>query len=385
VRIAILISYIFAMLVAVTMPASSETRVALVIGNSSYQNVPFLPNPTNDATDISASLTRLGFSVRTLTNAKYDDMRRGLLEFGRQARGSDMAVVFFAGHGIQLAGENWLIPVDAQLATDMDVANEAIGLQAVTRAVSNTTKLGLVILDACRSNPFLPKMQSTNVQRSVERGFSRVEPSENVLVAYAAREGTTAADGSGRNSPFTRSLLNNLESPGLEISYLFRIVRDDVLQATRREQQPFLYGSLSKEMIYLKSPPVDAVLAAANAKPQPNIRDAGRAVGAEAATVDSRVSLGLNVIAIDPDVRAQYSIRSAVKGLLIKEVASSSDSAAKRILEGDVIVEVAQQAVSKPDDFKRRVDELKRDGKRSVLLLISNKEGERRFVAVSLD
>lgn len=191
------------------------------MGNSSYQNVPFLPNPVNDATDISASLTRLGFNVETLLNAGYDDMRRALIDFSQQARGTDFALIYFAGHGVQMGGENWLIPVDAQLQTDLNVADEAIGLQSLTRAVSNTTKLGLVILDTCRSNLFLPKMETTNVQRAVERGFSRVEPSDNVLVAYSARDGTTASDGSGRNSPFTQSLLRNIETPGLEVQFLF--------------------------------------------------------------------------------------------------------------------------------------------------------------------
>jgi len=235
--------------------ARAGTRVAFVIGNSAYQNGPLLPNPVNDAHDVSASLRRLGFTVNTLINAKFDDMRRALIEFTRQARGAELAVIFFAGHGIQMGGENWLIPIDAQLASDLDVANEAIGLQSMTRAVSNTTRLGLVILDACRNNPFLPGMQITNVSRAVERGLSRVEPSDNVLVAYSARDGTTARDGSGRNSPFTTSLLKNLETPGLEVRFLFANVRDDVMAATNREQQPFVYGSLSKEQICLISCP----------------------------------------------------------------------------------------------------------------------------------
>src|SRR5262245_26738737 len=200
---------------------------------------------------MSASLRRLGFTVNTLTDVKFDEMRLGLIEFGRQARGAELAVIFFAGHGIQMGGENWLIPTDAQLASDLDVANEAIGLQSMVRAVSNTSKLGLVILDACRTNPFLPKMQMTNVARAVDRGLSRIEPSDNVLVAYAARDGTTARDGSGRNSPFTASLLKNIETPGLEVRFLFANVRDEVMAATNREQQPFVYGSLSKEQICL--------------------------------------------------------------------------------------------------------------------------------------
>jgi hypothetical protein len=240
--------------IATPCSGNAEQRVALVIGNSTYQNVSALPNPVNDASDISDSLKRLGFGVTTLTNAKFDDMRRALIGFGQQARGAEFAVVFFAGHGMEIGGENWLIPIDAQLATDLDVANETIGLQSLTRAVSNTTKLGLVILDACRSNPFLPKMQRTNLTRAVDRGFTRVEPNDNVLVAYSARDGTTANDGSGRNSPFTGSLLKNIETPGLEVTFLFRIVRDDVMAATKRAQQPFIYGSLSKDFVYLKPP-----------------------------------------------------------------------------------------------------------------------------------
>jgi len=251
-----------------------------VIGNSAYQNAPLLPNPVNDAADVSTALRRLGFTVNTVTNAKFDEMRRALIEFGRQARGAELAVIFFAGHGVQMAGDNWLIPTDAQLASDLDVANEAIGLQAMIRAVSNTSRLGLVILDACRNNPFLPGMQITNVARSVERGLSRIEPSDNVMVAYAARDGTTARDGAGRNSPFTASLLKNLETPGLEIRFLFANVRDDVMAATNREQQPFVYGSLSKEQICLSgcAPPSNGAKApepaASQAKSGPRPEDA---------------------------------------------------------------------------------------------------------------
>ena len=130
--------------------ALGASRVALVIGNGAYQKVETLPNPPNDATDIAASLGRLGFSVRTLTDARFEDMRRGLIEFGREAREADMAVVFFAGHGMEIGGENWLIPVDAELRNDTDAENEAISLRAVMLQVANARGLGLVILDACR-------------------------------------------------------------------------------------------------------------------------------------------------------------------------------------------------------------------------------------------
>jgi len=241
-------------------PAVAQTKVALVIGNSAYRSVPMLPNPAHDAADVAASFERLGFSVRLVTDATYDDMRKALLEFGRKANDAEMAVIFFAGHGMEVGGENWLIPVDAELKIDVNTEQEAIALHSVITAVSSASKLGMVMLDACRNNPFLAKMNRTAVTRAVDRGLARIEPVSNVLVAYAAKDGTVAADGSGRNSPFTSALLEHLETPGLEINFLFRNVRDEVVAATRGAQQPFVYGSLSKEAIYLKPPVATSAL-----------------------------------------------------------------------------------------------------------------------------
>jgi hypothetical protein len=182
-------------------------------------------------------------------------MRRALIEFGSRAHGAEMAVVFFAGHGMEIGGENWLVPVDAELRSDINVENESIGLRSLILTVSSASKLGLVILDACRNNPFAARMQRSMRLRAVDRGLARVEPSGSVLVAYAARDGTTATDGSARNSPFTAALLRHIETPGLEINFLFRNVRDDVLTATGRQQEPYVYGSLSREAIYLRAAP----------------------------------------------------------------------------------------------------------------------------------
>jgi hypothetical protein len=246
-------------------------RVALVIGNSAYRNVPALPNPANDAGDVAAALKRLGFAVTLITNASFDEMRRGLIALGRDAAGADMAAVYFAGHGMEISGENWLIPVDAELGKETDAANEAVSLRSVMLQVSNTTSLGLVILDACRNNPFAAKMQRSLALRAViGSGLGRIEPVGNVLVAYAARDGTTALDGDGRNSPFAAALLHNIETPGVEVTFMFRNVRDDVMEATGNEQQPFVYGSLSRKAIYLAGQPSPADQAStkqANAAP----------------------------------------------------------------------------------------------------------------------
>jgi uncharacterized caspase-like protein len=228
-------------------------RIALVIGNSAYKNVAALDNPGNDANDVGAAFERLGFEVLRVKDGTFDGMRRGLLDFARKARGSEIAIVFFAGHGMEVGGENYLIPVDAELKADVDVDHEAIALKSITPLVENASRLGVVILDACRNNPFSSKMQRTVRTRAVSRGLAAVEPTGNVLIAFAAREGTTAADGVGRNSPFSASLLKHIETPGLEINFLFRNVRDDVLEATKRAQLPFVYGSLSRDAIYLKA------------------------------------------------------------------------------------------------------------------------------------
>ena len=238
-------------------PASADgKRVALVIGNSAYRNVPELANPANDAGDIAAAFRRLGFAVTLMTNATFDEMRRGLIAFGRDAAAADMAALYFAGHGMEISGENWLIPIDAELTRDTDAENEAISLRSVMLQVSNTTSLGLVMLDACRNNPFAAKMRRSLALREAGRGgLGRIEPVGNVLVAYAARDGTTALDGDGRNSPFAAALLHNIETPGVEVTFMFRNVRDDVMEATGNEQQPFVYGSLSRKAIYLAGQP----------------------------------------------------------------------------------------------------------------------------------
>jgi len=252
----ILVSFVFAIcgVLIATLPGNAANRVALVIGNAAYEKVPLLPNPTRDAAAIGESLSRLGFTVTRLDNGTASAMRKSIVEFGRTAEGSEMAVVFYAGHGMEVGGENWLIPIDAELRSDTDAENEAVSLKGITLQVGKASKLGLVILDACRNNPFNAKMRRSLTTRSVSRGLAPTEPTDNVLVAYAAKDGTVASDGDGKNSPFTKALLRHLEAPGLEITFMFRAVRDEVMAETRREQQPFVYGSLSKEAIYLKPP-----------------------------------------------------------------------------------------------------------------------------------
>ncbi|NNE21812.1 MAG: caspase family protein [Rhizobiales bacterium] len=243
---------------ALTVTAAEARRVALVIGNSAYQNVTQLPNPRNDAADLAHGLQQVGFEVLLKNDLDFDALRRALRDFSDRAVGAEMALVYFAGHGIEIAKQNYLIPVDARLKTDRDVQFEAVPLDFVLSAVEGAKSLRLVLLDACRNNPFAGSMKMTNPNRSIGRGLSSIEPTAGTLVSYAAKEGTTADDGEGRNSPYTTALLANLTEPGLEVNFLFRKVRDHVLNATGGRQEPFTYGSLPGKRIYLKPPQQNA-------------------------------------------------------------------------------------------------------------------------------
>ena len=239
----------------VAAAAGAAERVALVIGNSDYEHVSPLPNPLKDAADIGAALTRLGFTVTSVDDASYNDLRLGLLEFEEAAADSEIAVVFYAGHGIEMGGVNYLVPVDARLERDRAVMNEAMDLPRVLASVEGASTLGMVILDACRDNPF--PVRSSGVKRSVRRGLAKVEDADlpgTTIVAYAAKEGTTADDGKrGENSPYTKALLKYLKEPGLEVGKLFRLVRAEVLRETKDQQQPVRYGELPPEDVYLAS------------------------------------------------------------------------------------------------------------------------------------
>ena len=233
----------------------SSKRVALVIGNSGYASVGALNNPKNDAREMAAALRRLGFNqVMELYDLDQGAMSRALRDFGDHAAGAEWAVVFFSGHGVEVNGTNYLIPIDAQLKRDAHVADEAISLDRVQAKVDAASRFGLVILDACRNNPFLSRMvRAGGATRSVGQGLGVIEPEGNVLVAYAAKHGTFAEDGTEKHSPFTEALLRHIEEPDLEVSILFRRIRDDVRKKTDRRQDPFVYGSLGSELLYFKT------------------------------------------------------------------------------------------------------------------------------------
>jgi tetratricopeptide (TPR) repeat protein len=227
---------------------NTDHRVALVIGNSAYENVAALPNPERDANLVADVLKRTGFeSVTLLTNLRKDALVGALRNFAAHAETADWAIVYYAGHGMEVGGINYLIPTDAKIAADRDIGFEAVPLEQALNAAERAKKLRLVILDACRDNPFANQMKRTLTvaSRSVSRGLAAVEPEAGTLVVYAAKDGETALDGDGSNSPFAAAFVKNLPTPGLEVRRLFDFVRDDVMEATNRKQKPFSYGSIS--------------------------------------------------------------------------------------------------------------------------------------------
>ena len=235
-------------------PAVAAKRIALVIGNSVYEQVPQLQNPVQDATAMSQMFKAAAFDAVTLKlDLKASEMRRALRDFSDDARDADIAIIYFAGHGLEIQGINYLIPVDAVLERDIDAFDEAVPLDRLLHAMEPARQLRLVILDACRDNPFAKSMKHGSSSRPVDRGLARMEQgglagvgptSLDTLVAFAAKAGSTAADGDARNSPFTAALIKFLPTPGLDLRKAFGFVRDEVLKVTHNQQEPFIYGSL---------------------------------------------------------------------------------------------------------------------------------------------
>ncbi|MCK1734538.1 tetratricopeptide repeat protein [Bradyrhizobium sp. 138] len=226
-------------------PGSAGRRVALVIGNGAYKNAHALPNPPRDSKLIAGVLRDLGFqSVMETKDLTRDTFFQTLKAFAEEAEKADWAVVYYAGHGFEIGGVNYLVPVDARLTADKDAETEAVALEQVIAAVGAARKVRLVVLDACRDNPFAPAMQRTLSLKLVDKGFSNIEPGAGFMVVYAAKHGETAMDGDGSaNSPFATALAREIKQPRIEIRKLFDIIRDDVWAATRHGQQPFTYGS----------------------------------------------------------------------------------------------------------------------------------------------
>lgn len=223
-------------------------RVALIVGNAQYENTSTLANPANDAEVVAASARKAGFDdVTVAQNLSIKEFQGALRDFRTKANGADVAMVYYAGHGIEGQGKNWLIPVDAELNADLDLPYEALNLDRVVEAVSGA-QIRMVVLDACRNNPFAGTWKSET--RSLARGLAGID-ADDILVIYAAAPGQTAVDGDGNNSPFASSFANRLPQAGLPVQLLGGMVRDDVLTATGGAQRPFVSASITGTPVYL--------------------------------------------------------------------------------------------------------------------------------------
>jgi hypothetical protein len=234
--------------------AFADKRVAFVVGNSAYRNVAPLPNPAVDARSMAKLLRNVGFDVVEGSNLTRDKMTEKLLDFGKKAEGADVALFFYAGHGIAVNGTNYLLPIDADLKSEMDVKlGAAINVDLTLEQTMGDAKVKLVFLDACRDNPFAAKIRSAKATRSlsVESGLADMKSGQGTLIAFATGPGQTALDGeAGTNSPFTRALLANIASPGVEIQQAMTRVRAQVNEETNKNQLPWGHTDLIGE-VYL--------------------------------------------------------------------------------------------------------------------------------------
>jgi caspase domain-containing protein/putative peptidoglycan binding protein len=228
--------------------AKADKRVAFVLGNSAYKNVAPLPNPAIDAKSMAKVLRNVGFEVVEGANLTRDRMTERLLEFGKKAEGADVALFFYAGHGIAINGTNYLLPVDADLKSEMDVKlGAAINIDVTLEQTMSDAKVKLVFLDACRDNPFAARIRSAKATRSVnvQAGLAEMKSGEGTLIAFATGPGQTALDGeAGTNSPFTRALMANIASPGVEIQQAMTKVRAQVNEETNKGQLPWGHTNL---------------------------------------------------------------------------------------------------------------------------------------------
>lgn len=246
--------------------AQADRRVAFVVGNGAYKNVAALPNPSIDAKAIAGALRNVGFEVVEGTNLTRDKMTERLLDFGKKAQGADIAVFFYAGHGIAISGTNYLLPIDADIKSEMDVKlGAAINIDLTLDQTMGDAKVKLVFLDACRDNPFAAKIKANSATRSVsvQTGLAEMKSGEGTLIAFATGPGQTALDGTeGGNSPFTRALLANITKPGVEIQQAMTQVRAQVNEETNKGQLPWGHTNLIGA-VYLNGAPAPGAAAAA--------------------------------------------------------------------------------------------------------------------------
>ena len=344
-RIAMMIAALFVMTSAAF---AAPDRVALVIGMADYAAVSKLRNTSRDAQLISDKLTGIGFTVTTLVDRPRAEVLKAMADFSFRSETADLAMIYFAGHGVSVEGKNFLIPVDAKISSNADLFDQAIELDQLLATVDKARKMRIVVLDSCRNNPFgggltddagsgprqVSAVTTATAEAEASRGLAAAagmsvpSPDRGTLVAYAARDGSTALDGNGANSPFATALAEKLVQPGLEISLMFRQVRDEVMKSTQNKQEPNTYGSLPGVPFYLAGTPEQfQELNASNpAEAWSKIRPDQEAQMLELAKAgDQRSLLGMAYIRLYPDSPLYNPTEGAE--FLIKAVETGSPEA----------------------------------------------------------
>jgi uncharacterized caspase-like protein len=235
-------------LVLVACPAAAQgKRVALVIGNSAYEHAPRLSNPRNDATDMAAALKQHGFQVIEGFDLNKAAFERKVREFASAMQGAQVGVFFYAGHGLQVAGHNYLVPIDAQLSTAAALDFEMVGLDLVHRTMEREAQTNILFLDACRDNPLARNLARSMGTRSTEvgKGLAAVESGVGTLISFSTQPGNVALDGAGRNSPFAGALVRHMSASSEDLGALLIAVRNDVMKETERKQVPWEHSALT--------------------------------------------------------------------------------------------------------------------------------------------
>ncbi len=418
--------FVFVFVIGTASAVLAEKRVALVIGNGAYPSIGRLGNPPNDAKLMARTLRQLGFSVIERINVNQKNMKKAIKAFGDQLAnaGKDaVGLFYYAGHGVQVGGTNYLIPVNVDIQDEGDVDIEAVSANTVQNGMAFAgNRLNIIIMDACRNNPFKRSF------RSATRGLSRMDATKGTLIAYATSPGDVAADGKGKNSPYTQALSQALLTPGLTVERAFKKVRNSVVTVTKGKQVPWEASSLTGADFYflpgssktavvtpkpqLKPAPQQAdIVAWQSIQNSSNLRDFETFMRAfpnspfvgfarnrlstlkkpQTASLPPPSSTGsmirgldFSVSTITPQMRRKYPNAEKENGLVITSVIPKGVSQDKGISEGDVIVEISQEAVTTIGHARSLVKKSIDAGRKRILLLLS-KEGVLRFVAVRLN
>ncbi len=361
-RFAFYLAFALGITLATQSAALAERRVALVIGNGKYENAGVLANPTNDADAVADLFTKAGFdSVDRRRDLGVVEFKRAVREFVDRAASADVAVVYYSGHGLEIGGVNYLIPVDAKLTSVLDMDDEAVSLDRILVAAGHVKKLSLIILDACRENPFHPTADDARVTRGVSMGLAGVGPTvADTLIAFAAKAGSVSYDGDGRNSPFTTALVKYITQPGLDIRLALGKVRDDVLRATNHRQEPYVYGSLGGDSVALvpaNTPAPPSVATLPPAAPSPAAAPPANADADEASdyrTTERFASLDgwRAFLAVHPDGAYARLARAEVDKLLARQKTEAAKTEAAPLVTArtEVALPLSAEALCERDE-----------------------------------